>query len=36
VSIENITPALGRSERVIFCTLTESATLKWSKPWSTR
>ncbi len=36
VSTENITPELARSERTIFCTPTERATLKWSKPLSIR
>ena len=36
VSSVNITPLEARSDRTIFMTPTESATLKWSKPWSMR
>ena len=36
VSRENITPEAARSERTIFITPIDSATLKWSKPWSMR
>jgi hypothetical protein len=31
-----ITPEAERSEATIFCTATESSTLKWSKPFWTR
>ncbi|EKD23471.1 MAG: hypothetical protein ACD_82C00019G0002 [uncultured bacterium] len=34
VSSVKITPALAKSDLIIFCTQTESATLKWSKPFS--
>ncbi len=36
VSSVNITPEHARSERTIFCTPTERATLMWSKPLSSR
>ena len=35
IFMENMTPEVATSERTIFCTPTERATLKWSKPlWS--
>ena len=36
VSRENITPEPARSERTIFWTPIESATFRWSKPFSSR
>jgi hypothetical protein len=36
VSIENMTPAPLLSDRTIFWTPTESATLRWSNPWVSR